>query len=193
MLRSLLHLGILSGGNPPVGGCPWKRVNPTARLTEPAPATKITTATLKTPKWSHATGEAVVPSCWRATRYVMLDSKTAAGGVMRGRKEIGERATAAWRLSSRWWLVTTFLGLGLTATFASLWLWGDVKVPGSSEKPYLVRELLKDGADIALKLGAVIAGMLAIYRYWYHRYEPLVYFVSCGLASTSVPSARPVR
>lgn len=96
-------------------------------------------------------------------------------------KVIRERAAVAWRLSSRWWLVCGVLALALTVTFASLWLWGDVEVRGDTREPYLLRDLLKDGADIALKLGAVVAGMLAIYRYWYHRYEPLVYFVSCGL------------
>lgn len=87
----------------------------------------------------------------------------------------------AWRLSSRWWLVGAVVSVGLTVTFLTLWIWGDVEVRGRGEGPYLVRDLLKDGSDIALKLGAVVAGMLAIYRYWYHRYEPLVYFVSCGL------------
>jgi hypothetical protein len=96
-------------------------------------------------------------------------------------KDVRDRATVAWRLSSRWWLVGTVLALGLAVTFVSLWVWGDVEVRGRAAEPYLVRDLLKDGADVALKLGAVVAGMLAIYRYWYHRYEPLVYFVSCGL------------
>lgn len=95
-------------------------------------------------------------------------------------KEMRERAAVAWRLSSRWWLVVAVLTLGLAVVFLSLWFWGGVEVEGGTP-PYLVRDLLKDMADIALKLGAVVAGMVAIYRYWYHRYEPLVYFVSCGL------------
>jgi hypothetical protein len=36
-------------------------------LTATAPAAIITPPTLKTPTWSHATGETVVPSHWRAT------------------------------------------------------------------------------------------------------------------------------
>ena len=96
-------------------------------------------------------------------------------------KEMRMRAVVAWQLSSRWWLVTLALALALTVTFVGLWLWGDVEVSAERPEPYLARDLLKDGADIALKLGAVVGGMLAIYRYWYHRYEPLVYYVSCGL------------
>jgi hypothetical protein len=101
--------------------------------------------------------------------------------MKRSGNEIRQRAAVAWHLSSRWWLVTTVLVLALTATFGSLWFWGDIEVAGETTEPYLVRDLLKDSTDIALKLAAVVGGMLAIYRYWYHRYEPLVYYVSCGL------------
>lgn len=98
----------------------------------------------------------------------------------RGR-DVRERLAVAWRLSSRWWLITVALALGLASTYLALWLWGDLNLADAATEPYRLRDLLKDGADVALKLGAVVAGMLAIYRYWYHRYEPLVYFVSCGL------------
>lgn len=101
--------------------------------------------------------------------------------MKRSGNELRQRATVAWQLSSRWWLVAGALGLALTVTFVSLWLFGDITVSRETREPYVVRDLLKDGADIALKLGAVMTGMLAIYRYWYHRYEPLVYYVSCGL------------
>jgi hypothetical protein len=96
-------------------------------------------------------------------------------------KGLRERVPVAWRLSSRWWSVSAVVALGLTLIFASLSVWGNIELRSGVAEPYLVHNLLKDGADIALKLGAVVGGMLAVYRYWYHRYEPLVYFVSCGL------------
>jgi hypothetical protein len=86
----------------------------------------------------------------------------------------------AWRLSTRWWVLIISLVVLLAVTFVALWLGRNTVVGGTSEDPYLLREFLVDGADVALKLGAVLAGVLGVYRYWYHRYEPLVYFVACS-------------
>ena len=88
--------------------------------------------------------------------------------------------TIAWRLSTRWWvLILTLLTL-LAVAFVALWLGRNVVVGGTPNEPYLLRQFLADGADVALKMGAVIVGILGVYRYWYHRYEPLVYFVACS-------------
>jgi hypothetical protein len=88
--------------------------------------------------------------------------------------------TIAWRLSTRWWVLFITLLVLLAVTFVALWLGRNVVVGGTPNDPYLLRQFLADGADVALKLGAVIAGILGVYRYWYHRYEPLVYFVACS-------------
>jgi hypothetical protein len=86
----------------------------------------------------------------------------------------------AWHLSTRWWVLLLSFVVLLAATFGALWLGKDIVVGGTKGDPYLLREFLVDGADVALKLGAVGAGILGVYRYWYHRYEPLVYFVACS-------------
>lgn len=91
------------------------------------------------------------------------------------------RALLLWQLGSRWWAVAlVLLGWGLI-WLVPLALFGSTRMSEDPDKAYLLREFLKDAADVALKTGAVVAGALGIYRYWYHRYEPLVYFVTCGL------------
>jgi hypothetical protein len=86
----------------------------------------------------------------------------------------------AWRLASRFWVAGLLLVAATIATVAVLWLWGGALIEPGKE-PYLLRDLLADAADIALKLGAVVAGLLGIYRYWYQRHEPLVFLVLCRL------------
>jgi hypothetical protein len=85
-----------------------------------------------------------------------------------------------WQLSSRWWVLIISLLVLLSTTFLALWAGRDTVIGGTAEDPYLLREFLVDGSDVALKLGAVIAGVLGVYRYWYRRYEPLIYFVACS-------------
>jgi hypothetical protein len=83
-----------------------------------------------------------------------------------------------WRISGEWWAVATVLGVVIGMLLLVLWVWGDARVGGAD---YRLRDLVRDGSDAVLKFGAVIVGLIAIYRYWYHRYEPLVYKVSCGI------------
>lgn len=101
-------------------------------------------------------------------------------------RDAGHGVGSAWHLLIGWKFVLAGLTVCLITVFGSLWLGRDVVVGGTVEAPYLLRHLLADGADIALKLGAVFAGILGIYRYWYLRYEPLVYFVVCSTLPTTI-------
>ncbi len=58
-------------------------------LTPTAPATIITPPTLKTPTWSHATGETAVPSHWRATTPCSR-SRTRILDIRRGKSQTAE-------------------------------------------------------------------------------------------------------
>jgi hypothetical protein len=98
----------------------------------------------------------------------------------RRRRESTPGLALAWRVGRHWWVLVGVVVLLLGAAFLALWLARDVLVTAKAGEPYLLREFMVDGADVALKIGAVIAGILGIYRYWYHRYEPLLYFVTCS-------------
>jgi hypothetical protein len=68
---------------------------------------------------------------------------------------------------------------------------GGIPIPRyfGSTTDYLLGVLVKDVVELGLKLGALVGGILAVYRYWYNRYEPLVYFVSCGLVDQNMAAA----
>jgi hypothetical protein len=83
---------------------------------------------------------------------------------------------------SRWWLIVLLSTIAVSLIYLSLWQWGHVAIGGG----YKLAELLKDGSEISLKIGALIGGILAAYKYLYRRYEPLVYHVSCGLIPFSL-------
>ncbi len=83
---------------------------------------------------------------------------------------------------SRWWLISLATLLFCVFIFAVLWLLGPVQIYFK----YTVKDLLKDGADISLKIGGLIGGILAVYKYLYRRFEPIVYYVACGLIPFSL-------
>lgn len=83
---------------------------------------------------------------------------------------------------SRWWFIVSAVALAVVAIYLFLWNWGQLEI----SRDYKVADLLKDGADISLKIGALVGGILAIYKYLYRRYEPLVYYVTCGLIHFSL-------
>lgn len=88
------------------------------------------------------------------------------------------RSASLWRLVVHTPVELAVITFMVAGIYTVLWLWSSVHVgPGN----YHVRDLLEDGADISLKLGAVVAGAIAICRYWYQRYEPLVFFTRCGI------------
>lgn len=66
------------------------------------------------------------------------------------------------------------------------WQYGNLHVANKNDSIYFLRELLIDSTETALKIGAVLAGIIGIYKYWYSRYEPLIYFVACGLIPISL-------
>lgn len=101
------------------------------------------------------------------------------GGI--GGTAIRRQVTEAlWSFAGHWWTVALACVAVLTALLGGLIFGAHLDVR-AGPRTYELGNALKDTADIALKLGAVLAGTLGVYRYWYQKYEPLVYFTSCGV------------
>jgi len=79
-------------------------------------------------------------------------------------------------------IVIIFLGLIILIFFFA----GNTLIQTTKETDYYLRNLVKDAAEVSLAIGALIAGLIGIYKYWYSEYVPLVYFVSCGLINKTI-------
>jgi hypothetical protein len=105
-----------------------------------------------------------------------LRPSPATDGTSHVRRPLTERL---WRIGGYWWAVLATAMATASLMFATLALFGTVDIAHGG-RIFLLRDALKDTAEISLKMGAVVGGIIGIYRYWYKRYEPLVYFTTCG-------------